>query len=337
MAWRERGFRSKEFPEETSRRRGVWHGLTVIWGPTGSGKSALANALIWRHCFRPGLRCLGRSCGDKSCREEWTVYTNSQKLKGPSWERDGVSVVQDIETIIPQLMAKKDIGHALLYLEEFQEWMDSRRSSSRGNIVISYIFAQLRKAKTIAYATTPNFTLIDKRAREIAKRDIRVYNPDEEAINVGGVVREQSIGYLHPRALEEIEDEDMMFFIKPYRDLYDTHETFKQPKFFSPSARVNVVTVSEKGRGKNKTLAREVVPMSFTQLVNEGTLYDLIAEHGVHKIAPAELLAKVYERWRVALDEAKLDVIMQALDYPADDEGNYLVGVDPDAVLEGVS
>lgn len=335
--WDEAQWEDPEFVERSGLRRGVWHGLQVIWGPTGSGKSVLVTAIIYLHISRPEYRCLGRSCGDKSCREEWEVYTNSTKLKGPKWERNGKSVVHDIEDVIPEIMAKKDIGHALFYIEELQEWWDSRRSSSKGNVELSYVAAQLRKAKCKAYGTTPNLNLIDKRGREIAKRATRVYNPDQEAINVGGQMREMSVGHLHPDELDALEDEEWMFFTKPYRDLYDTHERFNRPNFFNPRGRVNTVQVVESGRGKTKKVSRQVVPTTYSDLVDKMTIWDLIINDGVYRISPAELCDQVLARHNVRLTEAKLDLIMADLGYATDDEGRYEVGIDPEAVLEGVA
>ena len=98
-------------------------------------------------------------------------------------------------------------------------------------------------------------------------------------------MREMNVGNLHPDVLDLLEDEEMMFFTKPYRHLYDTHERFHKPTFFNPRARVNTVQVVEEGRGKNKQMVKRVVPKTYTELVDQDTIFDLIIEEGVHRIS----------------------------------------------------
>lgn len=313
---------------EQKRYDSLWHGVTLISGPTGSGKTLLAVMFIYSYAMKPSFRCLGRSCNDSKCRKEWTIYTNSKTLTGDGWKRKsgkhkGESVIKDIDDILPMLQSKTPIDHAIFFVDEVQEWIDNRTSMSRDNREVGYIIAQMRKMTTKAYLTTPNINTIDRRVREMAKRTFSCWNPDKHGMKVHALVRELNVGHLAPWKRDQMDkDSHREYFTGPYRHLYQTHEQIDPPRFFSPTERVNIVQRDENGE-------KHLVTTTYKSIIEDGLIKPLLlTDPPVTSVSAAPLLVDLKATFGIDWDEGKLRSTMRALGYFDDSEGVFEIGVD---------
>ena len=293
--------------------------MTLISGPTGAGKTALAVMFVWNLAMKPEFQCKGRSCNKKGCKVKWTIYTNSKRLTGTSWERDGESVVHDIDEILPMIQAKKKIDHAIFFVDECQEWIDNRSSMSKGNKEVSYLIAQMRKMTCKTYMTTPSINNIDRRVRDAAKRTFTVWNPDEKAVSVHALIRQLNVGNLAPWERDRLRDDYRVFFTAPYKHMYDTHEQLDPPKFFDVTDKINIVRVTE--------VETTIDELSYADIIKKVIRIFLLL--GLMKVGNDQMLAQLKQDFGIDWDLGRLSMVLRTLNYAQDESGMYKIGITP--------
>ena len=300
--------------------KGLWHGVTLISGPTGGGKTALAIMLIYNMAMKPQFQCKGRSCNNSKCTTKWEIYTNSTKLTGRAWERNGASVIHPIDEILPMLQAKKKVDHVIFFVDEVQEWIDSRQSMKKDNKEVSYIIAQMRKLTCKTYMTTPNINAIDRRVRDMAKRTFTCWNPDGKATNVRTLIRELNVGHLAPWERDNIRDAYREYFTEPYKHFYDTHEQLSPPSFFTPNETVRIKTINQHGEP-------QIIKTTYKSIIEDSIIENMMLDNNMKPTAE-ELLAALNEEFHIVWDIGKLATSMKHIGYNQQEDGSYHLGVD---------
>lgn len=300
--------------------RGLWHGVSLISGPTGGGKTALAVMFVWNLAMKPEFQCKGRSCNNYKCTTKWTIYTNSTKLTGPGWLRKGEVVVFPIDEILPKLQAKQKVDHVIFFVDEVQEWIDNRESMSRDNKEVSYIIAQMRKLTCKTYMTTPNINTIDRRVRDMAKRTFNCWCPDGKATNVRALVRDLNVGHLAPWERDSMPDAYREYFTEPYKHLYDTHEQLSPPSFFNINEKVNV-------RFEDPTTGEpNIMTTTYRSALEDVVLKSLLLDYVMQPTA-AQIIDMLFQHFGIQFDTGRLATAMKALGYTPQDNDTYNIGV----------
>ena len=233
--------------EKVLERRQVWQGLQIIIGPVGSGKTLLTTGLVWKHCFDPRYRCLGRSCGDKDCQQDWTVMTNLEGLVGPKWERDGDPVVHGLS--LDRLGEK----HYLLLIDVMAGWpLGSTGRSKDQELQSAQLINGMGLPGVKVYLTSPNLSgaydyyvpddasneeggkqlctpipnvaHLDMRVRGRTRRFFSVWNPKDDGSEIHALIVETGVGrgpFINPQFIPQV---IRAFDTSPYLELYDTLE-----------------------------------------------------------------------------------------------------------------
>lgn len=140
------------------------HGLTIMRGPTGAGKTTL----IMDHAYsvkRDGFRWCDKH--ERMC-DGWTVVT---------------SLVKPVETGLAVKFDRELIAtgeHIIWLADEAYIVVDSRSWNSKDNRWATDVASQARKGPLVIMATAPSVNMVDSRWRDVIKGALSCWKPYKE-------------------------------------------------------------------------------------------------------------------------------------------------------------
>lgn len=292
------------------------HGMHIIVGPTGSGKTMLAvhfaRSYVGKRC---NLCAEGTAC-HKEGGKKWRVVTNMQNPKVLEW----AEYLEDLDQL------DDEEGHIIGIIDEIHQFADSRRSMREDNIVISRLLAQARKSTTKLYVTSQSVGKVDVRLRNEAKVFWNVWNPDQRGITIGAVVQKQSDGSSPPWARANPRPVVRFFNTRGTRDHYDTYEVIEDGALRRRSIEKTLRFVDANGN---------IVKAPLSGVVRYGVLeevkyrfkkleYEPVEVKGIH-ITAAEIAEIITEKMdlRPPLRERDVRRSMSADGYEVDGQLGY--------------
>lgn len=213
------GAKGKKDPKADEKKYPVTvsHGLHLIIGPTGSGKSLLQKHFAYQ--FVDGICHLCPPGGPSGCFEKgglpFEIFATDRGPKVMRWAKPLESLDQ-LET---------DDSHKVIMFDEGFMWSDARRSMGGSNLIFGTLISQARKGGNRIYYTSQTMRKVDVRLRDDSKFTWNVWNKDQQGLIVGAVLHTGADGSLEPWNRGRVKPRVMRFNTQATRDLYDSWET----------------------------------------------------------------------------------------------------------------
>ena len=145
------------------------HGLQIVIGATGSGKSACAH--LWAHNFSGAVCHMCPPGGYSDCYEKgglpYVIKINGQSKKALEWSERVTNITE---------LDEPDY-HTVGLLDEAYLFAHARRSQQTENLTWNTIISQARKGGNFLYMMSQTLRKIDVLLREDAKMIWQCWNP----------------------------------------------------------------------------------------------------------------------------------------------------------------
>jgi hypothetical protein len=139
-----------------------------------------------------------------------TIYSNF-KLNFPY-------IPITLEKLLDMKADNTSLLNSVLLIDEAHIYLDSRRSASKVNVILSYLILQSRKMSCDIYYTTQFIGQVDKRLRDTSHAYILCKTREiRKGLNI-------TLNIINLRKVEGDEQKLQSFISNNYYDLYDTNE-----------------------------------------------------------------------------------------------------------------
>ncbi len=278
------------------------HGLRVIAGVTGSGKTLLACHFAYEYAGARCTRC------EPDCGKRWTVFSHLKSTR--HWAKSF--------DLSAGLAAGDDAyDHGVVILDEAYLLAERRRFMRSENLVMDYAIRQTRKRNTIVIMTAQDVDTLDGRIYKQARRVYRVWTYDR-GVHVWSDTYTTARGDMPPEQLWRSRIPRREWWYTAHsRSLYDTWEIVDQPSHTRvPDQRVRVAGAD--GNSKVVTVGT-LVGAVISWMVVEGW-----RTATVDRIA--EAIATMWPG--LQLPPGALSQVLESQGLIRDMEGRYLLSVE---------
>ena len=193
------------------------HGLTLLGGSTGNGKTLMGSALM--HRIRELMDCRGVYCGDPECRVPWRLVSPRTEETGQPLVHGTLALDDVWEEIVWHRPGGR--GHIIGLFDELPQLIDSQDWNTPHNKHLRSVLALARHGNgLVLLGTAIHAGMVPNRWRDMMKRYWTCFTGDNGR---SVVTLEETLGGSQrpdwaPRALRS-----RAWFTEPYLGSYDTH------------------------------------------------------------------------------------------------------------------